>query len=188
MISTASRRRLVRHPAALLLGSTLFPALLCTLLTWWFLFDWWQLSAFFWYSIPGNSFIWLPHEPAVIYAGAIYAPALVAAVGGLATTLASIVDHAVFTRALRLERLASIKRTRIARFSVYLFNKQPWWTIVFFAFTPIPFYPIRVVAPMSNYPMALYVLAVVVGRIPRYFVLASGGAWAKSLTWSFLPW
>ena len=189
MVTVAPSLRLVLgRPAVLVVAATLFPAVLCTLLTWWLLPDWWQLSAYFWYSIPGNSFLWLPHEPAVIYAGAIYAPALVAAVGGLGTALASIVDHAVFTRVLRLERLVPVKQTRIARLSVNLFNRQPWWTIVFFALTPVPFYPIRVLAPMSNYPMALYVSAVVVGRVPRYFVLALGGAWAKSLTWPYLPW
>ena len=187
--STASRRRLVGRPAALLLGATLLPAALSTLLIWRFFPDWWQLSAYFWYSIPGNSFLWLPHEPAVLYAGAIYGPTLVALIGGVATLLASIVDHAVFTRALRLERVAPIKETRIMRFCVDLFNKQPWWTVVTFALTPIPFYPIRIVAPMANYPMARYVSAIVVGRVPRYYVLALGGAWAKHLSLSsYLPW
>ena len=162
--------------------------MVCTLLTWRFLRDWWQLSAFFWYSIPGNSFLWLPHEPAVIYAGAIYAPALVAGVGGTATMLASMVDHAVFTRVFQLESMAPIRQTRFMRASVNLFNRRPWWTIVFFALTPIPFYPVRVVAPTANYPVARYVSAVVVGRVPRYFLLASGGVWAKHLTWSFPPW
>ncbi len=182
MTSPASRRRFVMRPAVLLITATLFSALLFTLLTWWLFPDWWQLSLYFWYSIPGNSFLWLPHEPAVIVAGAIYGPALAASIGGIATMLASVVDHTVFTRALRMERAAPIKQTRIIKFSVKLFNKQPWWTIVFFALTPIPFYPIRIIAPMSNYPMARYVAAVVVGRVPRYYLLALGGSWARHLT------
>ena len=184
---SAIRRRLIRRPALLLLGAVLFPALLSTLLVWRFLPDWWQLSGFFWYSIPGNSFVWLPHEPAVIYAGTLYAPALVAVVAGMATTLASIIDHALFTRMFQSERLAPVGRSRVMRVCVRLFAWHPWWTIVFFAFTPIPFYPIRLVAPLARYPMAGYVSAVVFGRVPRYFLLALGGVWAKQLSQAFLP-
>lgn len=187
MINRTSRRFIARK-GFLFLSGILFPATLCTFMTWWFAQDWWQLAAFFWYSVPGNSFIWLPHEPAVIYAGTIYAPALVAIVGGVATTLASIIDHTIFTRVFQLEKMEPIKQTRLMRISVNLFNRQPWWTIVIFALTPIPFYPIRVLAPMANYPITRYVTAVVAGRIPRYFLLALGGAWANHTTWSFWPW
>jgi len=164
-----------------LLAATILPAAVCTLLTWRFLPDWWQLSAFFWYSIPGNSFLWLPHEPAVIYAGAIYHPGLVAVIGGLATFVASIVDHIVVRRVFQIKTVAPIKDTRALRFAVRLFYWQPWWAIFIFAISPIPFYPIRLVAPIANYPMSHYVSAVVAGRIPRYFVLALGGVWARHL-------
>lgn len=186
MTDRGSLRRFVRHPATLLLAAVLVPGSISTLVVWWLLPDWWQLSAYFWYSIPGNSFVYFPHEPAVIYAGTLYAPALVAVIGGIATMLASIVDHAFFTQTFQLDRFASIKRTRVMRLAANLFNKRPWWTIVLFAFTPVPFYPIRVVAPMSNYPMQRYVSAVVVGRVPRYFLLALGGVWVDQLTWTFL--
>ena len=178
----ATGLRKVRGPGLLLLGATLLPAVITTLLTWLFYPQWWQLSAFFWYSIPSNSFIPIPHEPGVIVAGAIYAPALVAVVGGLATTVASTVDHTLVTRALRVKSAAPIKESRALNLAVRLFSWQPWWTIFIFAVTPIPFYPIRVVAPAANYPLFGYVSAVMAGRVPRYFLLATGGAWARSLT------
>jgi ribonucleoside-triphosphate reductase len=164
-----------------LVAAVVFPAVVCTLLTWRYLPEWWQLSAFFWYSIPGNSLVPLPHEPAVIYAGAIYHPALVAVLGGLATTVASTVDHILFTRAFQLKTVGPIKDNRVSRLAVRLFSWQPWWTIFIFAITPIPFYPIRVIAPMASYSTVGYVSAVVVGRIPRYYVLALGGVWARNL-------
>ena len=188
MIEAVPGRHWLGRPVVLLLAATLFPASVSTLFIWRFFPGWWQLSGFFWYSIPGNSFILLPHEPAVVYAGTLYPAALVAAVGGLATTLASMVDHVLFTRAFRLKKLEPVKETRIVRLTVGLFNRQPWWTIFVFAFTPLPFYPIRLVAPMSNYPIMGYVSAVVLGRVPRYFLLALGGAWAKYLTQSYLQW
>jgi ribonucleoside-triphosphate reductase len=83
--------------------------------------------------------------------------------------------------------LAPLGQSRIMRVCVRLFRWRPWWTIVFFAFSPIPFYPIRLVAPLAGYPLTGYVSAVVVGRVPRYFLIALGGVWAKRLTESFLP-
>jgi ribonucleoside-triphosphate reductase len=74
------------------------------------------------------------------------------------------------------------------RLVVEYFNRFPWWTIMVVALTPIPFYPLRIVAPMANYPVAKYVSAVVVGRVPRYFLLALGGSWARQLTIGFDPW
>jgi membrane protein YqaA with SNARE-associated domain len=171
VIDPILQRRLMQ-PVPLLLVGTMLPALICSLILWQYFHQWWQLSVFFWYSIPGNSFLWLPHEPAVVYAGAIYSPVLVALVGGFATMFASIIDHALFTRAFQIDRVAAIKKTWIMRYTTNLFNRAPWWTVVFFALTPVPFYPIRLVAPMANYSMFGYVSAVLVGRIPRYFLLA----------------
>ena len=188
MTRSITRRHLTGHRSLLILGGVMFLALLSSLLVWRLFPEWWKLSALFWYSIPGNSFVWLPHEPAVLYAGAIYAPALVAVVAGLGTLIASIIDHALFTRALRSDRLASIKQSRLMILVVDLFNRWPWWTIVLFAFTPVPFYPVRIVAPMASYPMPKYVSAVVVGRVPRYFLLALGGGWARQFTTGFAPW
>ena len=142
---------------------------------------------FFWYSSPGNSFMLLPHEPAVVYMGALYPPVVVAVVGGLATMVAATVDYVVIRRILQLRRVAPIKETRVFTTAVRLFSWQPWWTIVAFAFSPVPFYPVRVLAPGANYPMARYVSAVVVGRVPRYFLIALGGAWAGRLTLPLLP-
>ena len=175
MIGTLTRKKLTRGQALCCLAALLVPASVCTLVVWLTAPGWWQLSAYFWYSIPGNSFVLLPHEPAVIYAGTLYNPLLVAVVGGLATIPASALDYQLFHRAFRLGPLADLKQARLSRWTARAFSIQPWWTIVFFAFTPIPFYPIRIAAPMADYSATRYVTAVFVGRVPRYYLLAWGG-------------
>ena len=186
MTDESGSRQITRRQAVLGSVALLLPACVCTLLVWAYLPDWWQLSAYFWYSIPGNSFLLLPHEPAVIYAGTLYNPILVAMVGGLATIPASVIDHQLFTRAFRLKPLAQVKDTRLSRLTGRAFAIQPWWTVFTFAFSPIPFYPIRIVAPMYNYPAERYVSAIFLGRVPRYYLLAWGGEQAaRFLNWSF---
>ena len=181
MIDAVARYRVTPRQAVIYLSALLVPASVCTLLVWWFLPHWWELSAFFWYSIPGNSFILLPHEPGVLFAGTLYHPAVVAIVGGLATIPASTIDYQLFRRAFRLGFMAQVTQSRISAFARRAFSIQPWWTTVMFAFSPIPFYPVRIAAPLAGYPATRYVAAVFVGRVPRYYLLAWGGDYAARL-------
>lgn len=177
---TITRRQGILYGGVLLLCASA-----CTLLVWLLAPKWWELSAYFWYSIPGNSFILLPHEPAVLYAGTLYHPFLVATVGTLATVPPSAFDYQLFKRVFQLKPLVQANRSRIARLAQRGFNWQPWWTIVLFAFSPIPFYPVRLAAPMAGYPPARYVTAVAFGRWPRYYLLAWGGEQAANwLSWN----
>ena len=187
VIRTVALPQVTGRQVSLYSAALLLPALACTLLVWRFLSDWWELSAYFWYSIPGNSLLLLPHEPAVLYAGALYDPLLVAVVGGLATLPASAIDYYVFKRAFQSRLLAQARQSRIARFTQRAFSWQPWWTVVVFAFSPLPFYTVRLVAPLAEYPAVRYILAVFVGRLPRYYLLALGGDWAAQwLGWNLV--
>ena len=164
-------------PTLFVLGATLVPASVCTLLAVVWFPQWWQLVGFFWYSIPGNSFVYLPHEPAVIFAGAVYQPWLVAIVGGISTMVAAIVDYYVVRKVFEFKKVASVKETPLYKTAVRYFSWRPWLTVALFAISPLPFYVIRVLAPSAGYPIWRYVSACVVGRIPRYYLLALGGAW-----------
>jgi membrane protein YqaA with SNARE-associated domain len=169
--------RVKRSPLAWGMVVTLTAALACTLLVAMLYSHWWGLALYFWYAIPSNTFIHLPHEPAAIYAGTIYAPWLVAAAGSLATVFASSVDYFAIKKVFEFQRFASVKETSLYRVAVRWFRWKPWATIVFFAFTPVPFDPVRVLAPASDYHFGKYVTANVTGRAFLYYLLAAGGAW-----------
>ena len=164
-------------PAFWVLLAALVPALVCTPIAWFLFPQAWQLVALFWYTIPASSFVYLPHEPAVVYAGAVYAPWKVALVGGLATVVAAIVDYYVVRRVFEFRRVAPVKRTAIYHRAVRYFYWKPWATIAVISFSFIPFYPLRILAPSSGYPISRYVTAYLAGRVPRYYLLAMGGAW-----------
>ena len=105
-----TRQQVIRYGAVLLVCASV-----CTALVWLLAPQWWELSAYFWYSIPGNSFILLPHEPAVLYAGTLYDPFLVATVGTMATVPASVVDYQLFKRVFQLKPLIQANQSRISR-------------------------------------------------------------------------
>ena len=168
----------MRHsPAFWVLTASLVPALVFTPLIRFLYPDWWQLMGYFWYSIPACSFVYLPHEPAVVFAGAIYDPLVVALAGGLATVIAAITDYFVVRKVFEFQRIAPLKQTALYKRAVRLFYWRPWPTMVAFALSPLPFYPLRILAPSSGYPMWKYVSAYVTGRVPRYYLIAMGGAW-----------
>ena len=177
IVSMAFAHRMRRSPTVWVLVATLVPALVFTPLTWFLYPQLWRLVGYFWYSIPASSFVYLPHEPAVIYAGAIYDPKVVAVVGGMSAIVAAIIDYFIMKKVFELRRVAPIKQTALYKKAVRLFYWRPWPTLVALSFSPVPFYPLRVLAPSSNYPMWRYVSAYVTGRVPRYYLLAMGGAW-----------
>ena len=169
--------RMRRSPTAWVLTGALAPALVLTPIARLLYPDWWQLVGYFWYSIPASSFVYLPHEPAVVYAGALYSPAAVALTGGAATMVAAIVDYFVVKKVFEFRRVAPVKQTDLYKKAVRCFYWKPWPTLAVVAFSIIPFYPLRILAPSSGYPLWKYVSAYVAGRVPRYYLLAMGGAW-----------
>ena len=132
-----------------------------------------QLFALFLYTISANSFIPFPHEPAVIYYGTIFPPLTVAVVCGLATCISAWIDIMVLGTFFTHEKIMEFKeKSRVYKIAEHFFNKTPFWTMVFAGFTPVPFYPFRVIGILSGYVRWKYVLSTFIGRIPRYYILA----------------
>ena len=134
----ALAHRMRCSPTVWVLAASLVPALIFTPLTRSLYPDWWQLMGYFWYSIPASSFVYLPHEPAVIFAGAIYDPEFVAVAGGLATIVAAIVDYFVVRKVFEFQRIAPIKQTALYKRAGRFFYWRPWPTMVALAFSPVP--------------------------------------------------
>ena len=150
------------------------PALLGVLLIGLVFGEWWQLGAYSWYFLPGTP---LPQDPAVIYAATLYNPLAAVLLFGLATATASLLDYCTVKKILDVDKLEPIKQTSLFQAAVRGFYWRPWLTIAVFAFTPLPFFPIRILALSSDYPVLRYVAANLAGRMPRYYLLAIGGAW-----------
>lgn len=130
----------------------------------------------FFYSIPANTAISVfPHEPIVILYGKDFNLLLIASISALSTLAAAFIDHTVFTPLLNYPKFSGYKESKIYQKAIYYFGKFPFWTIVVAALTPIPFWPVKMLAFSKKYPMMLYMAAVLVGRFPRYYLLAKFG-------------
>lgn len=134
------------------------------------------LLVLFVYSIPSNSAVSLfPHEPVLVHYGTMHNPWLLAAITSVSTICAAYLDYRIFVPILNLDALEGFKRGRIYRTTIRYFWKFPFWIIVIAGFTPVPFVIVKALAFSSRYPLGRYLWAVLVGRFPRYYLLALMG-------------
>lgn len=125
------------------------------------------------YAIPANSAISVfPHEPVVIWYGSqggIWWTAVAASVG---TLVAGFLDHSVFVPVMNLKGLTGYKEKAWYQKAAELFMKYPFAVIVVTGFTPIPFFPFKFLSFSLHYPLWKYLSALLIGRFPRYVLLA----------------
>ncbi|MCH8205400.1 MAG: VTT domain-containing protein [Chloroflexi bacterium] len=132
---------------------------------------------FSFYTSVSNFFIpWLPLRPMILLFGTLFAPWLIAILGGVATAWVEYFNYRMLGRVLTVDRIRAATEKRPYQFAERWFKKFPFWIIVFTGFTPVPYAPFRVFAVSSKYPIDRYIVAVLVGRTPRYFLWALLGA------------
>ena len=135
-----------------------------------------DLALLFFYSIPANSVVPVPHEPAMMWFGRFYDPLLVAVVAAVGTSLACFPDYRVVNFAFRNRRIQKIRSSDAYVDAVGYFLKAPFLCVLVAAFAPfIPFYIFRVLSPSSGYSLRRYTTAVFLGRLPRYYLFALMG-------------
>ncbi|MDD4892287.1 MAG: hypothetical protein PHU85_20385, partial [Phycisphaerae bacterium] len=62
------------------------------------------------------------------------------------------------------------------------FGKAAWWTVVAFAFLPLPVDVIRLLAITFKYPRWRFAVACFVGRLARYAIMAYAIAFSRPAT------
>jgi membrane protein YqaA with SNARE-associated domain len=130
----------------------------------------------------------LLHEPALFYAAKIYPAVLVAVVGTLATVVAIVLDYWLIGWLVNHHLVKPVvEESRWFRFAQQWFRKAPFLLIAGSALAPVPFYPVKILAIASDYPLVRFVAALIIGRLPRFYVLAKIGGEVEAGT-STLGW
>ncbi len=125
------------------------------------------------YCIPSNSILPIPHEPGVLYMARFYSPAAIAVTATLASAVVAFADYGLVEAAMRHPRIQGARDARMMRWAVRWMTRFPFAIIVAFSLVPVlPISVVRALAPISGYPLRRYIAALVVGRLPRFFVLA----------------
>ena len=111
----------------------------------------------------------VPHEPAIVWAGArlgIWTTAVVATAGTVFVPL--------------------VTRLQARRGAPPLggwFSRAPFAVLAISGVTPLPFFPFKALAFAARYPLGKYLAAIAVGRLPRYLLLAWLGYAVRLPAW-----
>lgn len=136
------------------------------------------------YAIPSNSVFPIPHEPGVLYFAKYYDPVWIAAAATFGSVVVSFADYAMVESMLRRSRAARQTRdSRLMQWGVRWMKRWPFGVVIVFSLLPLPISIIRVLAPVSGYPIGRYIAAQIVGRFPRFLLLAMLGHAIQIPTW-----
>jgi len=115
------------------------------------------------------------HEAVLMVAGRVYSPLLVAGVGIAGTLYMEYINYHVYRAALLHPRLERSRQSRFVQSTVALFGKAPFFCVWMCSWSPLPYWAVRFLAPLSGYEVRRYLLATFLGRGPRYFFIALVG-------------
>ena len=111
-------------------------------------------------------------DPLLMEVAKYRAPAGVATVAVGIYMYSEYLNWHIYKWVLDWDRLSALRENRWVRWGVHLFGRSPIFAIVFFAVTPMPFWVVRSLAILKQYPIARFMVATAVGRWPRYFAYA----------------
>ena len=129
-----------------------------------------------WTHGPLAMFMPAAYEPVLAHFGGLYPPAEIAALGTVADLLVEYVDYHVFRSLCGTTRVRQALQRPVAQRALRWFNRAPFLTTFVFALTPLPDWPLRLVAPAAGYPVSRYLLAMGLGRFPNFLLFAAAGA------------
>ncbi|MEP7124221.1 MAG: VTT domain-containing protein [Byssovorax sp.] len=130
---------------------------------------------YFLVMIPAQTVLSQPLEPATMIIAKVAPPWEIALLGALAAAVAAVFDYFFVRRVFRIAALDRLRAHRLFARVESAAKVAPFLTILLFAALPLPFVMVRVMMPITGYPLPRYVVATALGRLPRFYVLALFG-------------
>lgn len=130
-----------------------------------------------WVHGPASPFLPAAYEPVLMLFGRLYPPLLIGLVGTAGNLYIEFLDYHLFQQLGAFGPYRKLSVHPLMTRAVALFRRRPFLTVWVFAWSPLPDWMIRVIAPAAGYPIRRYLLAMGLGRLPRFWVLAAVGAW-----------
>ena len=149
-----------------------------------------KLAAFFLLALfvhgPLSPLLPTAFEATLLYYARFYPGWVLALVGTAAASLAEAVNYRLVDWAAQLPKLSALKARKGVRWSIDAFSRAPFWTTAIVIFSPIPDSAVRILAPLSRYPLPKFLAAVAFGRFPRLLLIAGFGVLVHMPTWLLL--
>ena len=149
-----------------------------------------KLAAFFVLALfvhgPLSPLLPTAFEATLLYYARFYPAWVLALVGTAAASLAETINYWLVDWAAELPKVSALKAGKTVRWSIDAFSRAPFWTTAIVIFSPIPDSAVRILAPLSRYPLSKFLVAVAFGRFPRLLLIAGFGVLVPVPTWLLL--
>jgi uncharacterized membrane protein YdjX (TVP38/TMEM64 family) len=123
------------------------------------------------------------YEPVLMVAGRAYPPVLVAFVGIAGTLYIECINYYLYRAAILHPRLDRARNSKLVHKTVALFKRSPFFCVWLCAWSPLPYWAVRFLAPLAGYPVRPYLFATFLGRAPRLWFFAALGLVLPIPTW-----
>ena len=130
-----------------------------------------------WVHGPASPFLPAAYEPVLLLFGRVYPPLLIGLLGTLGDLYVEYLDYQLFLGLGAFGPYRTLLKHPLFTRAVALFNRRPFLAVWLFAWSPLPDWMIRMIAPAARYPVRRYLLAMGLGRLPKFWLLAAVGAW-----------
>ncbi len=115
------------------------------------------------------------YEPVLLGYGRLFPPLLLAITGAAASTAIECLNYHLYQKLLRVESVDRILVSPPVRRLMRLFFRRPFLTVWLCVLTPLPDWATRILASHSGYSVRRYLTAVMLARVPRFWLLAALG-------------
>jgi uncharacterized membrane protein YdjX (TVP38/TMEM64 family) len=115
------------------------------------------------------------YEPVLLAYGQVLPPLLITAVGAVCSTAVEYLNYHLYRKLLRRDAVDRVLRSKSACRVVQPFFRYPFLTVWFCVLSPLPDWAARILASHSGYPVRRYLVAVLLARLPRFWLLTALG-------------
>ncbi len=137
-----------------------------------------------WVNGPIAPFLPATYEPILMMYGRLYPPLLIGFLGILGTIYVEYLNYRLYRRILHSNALAGVRNSRAVRQLDSLFRRAPFFTVWLCSWSPLPYWAVRFLSPLTGFPASRHLLATFLGRFPRlWFFAALGVWWQVDLRW-----
>jgi uncharacterized membrane protein YdjX (TVP38/TMEM64 family) len=126
-----------------------------------------------WCHGPASPLLPAAFEPVLLAYGRLYPPLVVALVGTAASIAAEALNYAGYAWLLHRRHLRRIRE--VSAGVTRIFGRRPFLACVLVACSPVPDWSARVLGALAHYPARRYLLAFAVGRVPKFWLIATLG-------------
>lgn len=130
-----------------------------------------------WVNGPMSPFLPATFEPMLMLMGRVYSPIVVAVVGTAGTLYIEYLNYHLFGRVLQLSALERMRKSQTVEWVLTWFRKAPFLTVWVSSWSPIPYWPVRIISPLAGYRIDRHLFATFLGRFPRLWFFAALGVW-----------